>query len=317
MIKIGIIGYGNLGKGVHTAIHKQTDMELFGIFTKRDPDTVNADEVKVYHMKDLANFKDDIDVLIHCGSSEFDLPTQTPQLVKDFNIVDSYDQHAVIKEHIDNVEKNATTKTAIVSVGWDPGLFSATKTIMDAILPDGETQGFFGPGISQGPSNAASNVKGVKMARNYAYPNTENLEAFRNFKETDASKNISKVCYVVLEDNADKAQVEKDILAITHYFTGTKIEFIDEETMIKEHSKWAQGGRIIRRGNTSNDTRHTIEMAINLDSNPEFTAANLVTYARACYKMSQRNERGAYTALDVRPSDLSSKSRDQLIKEML
>ncbi len=317
MIKIGIIGYGNLGKGVHTALLNQTDMELIGVFTKRDPKTVNANEAKVFHMKDLTNFKNEIDVLIHCGSSEFDLPFQTPQLVKEYNIVDSYDQHATIKEHIDKVNAQATTKTAIVSVGWDPGLFSATKTIMDAILPKGETQGFFGPGISQGPSNAASNIEGVKMARNYAYPNLENLDNFRNFKETDDTKNINKVCYFVLEDNADKVQVEKDILAITHYFTGTKIEFIDEETMIKEHSKWAQGGRIIRRGYTSNNTRHTIEMALNLDSNPEFTAANLVTYARACYKMSQRRETGAYIALDVRPSDLSSKSRDQLIKEML
>lgn len=317
MINVGIIGYGNLGKGVQQAITKQDDMTLFGVFTKRDPDTVDANGAKVYHMKDLSQFKDTIDVLIHCGSSEFDLPTQTPQLVKDFNIVDSYDQHAIINKHIENVSKNASNKTAVVSVGWDPGFFSVNKTMIDAILPDGETQGFFGPGISQGPSNAASNVEGVVIARNYAFPNTDNIDKFKNFEDTDASKNVSKICYVVVEEGADKVRIEEEILSNKHYFTGTKIEFIDQETMDKEHSHWAQAGRYIRRGKTSDNTKHTIDLALNLDSNPEFTAANLVVYARACVKMNKRGEFGAFTALDIRPVDLSSKSRDALIVEML
>ena len=317
MIKVGIIGYGNLGKGVQQAITVQDDMTLFGVFTKRDPKTVDAKGAAVYHMRELDNFTEDIDVLIHCGSSEFDLPTQTPELVKKFNIVDSYDQHAIINKHIANTHVNAFDKTAIVSVGWDPGFFSVNKAVIDAILPNGETQGFFGPGISQGPSNAASNVEGVKIARNYAIPNEDNMTKFKNFEETDASLNISKVCYVVAEEGYDKAKIEKDILAITHYFTGTKIVFIDEETMEKEHSHWAQAGRYIRRGYTSENTKHVIDLSLKLDSNPEFTAANLVTYARACVKMNRRNETGAFSALDIRPVDLSSKTRDQLIIEML
>lgn len=318
MIKVGIIGYGNLGKGVQTALLKQEDMALFGIFTKRDPHTVDALGASVYAYDDLLNYQNDIDVLIHCGSSEFDLPTQTPTLVKHFNIVDSYDQHAIIEQHIERVGKNALDKTAIVSVGWDPGFFSMAKTVMDAILPDGQTQGFFGPGISQGPSNVASHVKGVKYARNYAYPNLDNLERFRNLKQTDPTQNTHKVCYVVLEEGADPITVEQDILS-QHYFknSGTQIEFISEETMIEKHSTWPQKGRIVRNAKTSEDTNHRIEVYLDLDSNPEFTAANLVAYARACVKMNQRSISGVYTALDVRPSDLSSKSRAQLIQEML
>lgn len=319
MIKVGIIGYGNLGKGVQTAITHQPDMELFGIFSKRDPKTVDADGAAVYHFDAILDYKDEIDVLIHCGSSEFDLPTQTPKLVKNFNIVDSFDQHAIIDEHIENVGKNALDKTAIVSVGWDPGFFSMTKTVLDSILPNGDTQGFFGPGIAQGPSNVASNVEGVKVARNYSYPNLDNAKKFKNFEEIDPSKNTSKVCYVVLEDGADPQVVEKEIMDIEHYFKGsdTKIEFISQQEYEEKHSSWPQGGRIIRRATTSKNVKHIIELHINLDSNPEFTAANLVAYARACVKMNQRSISGVYTALDVRPSDLSSKSRADLIKEML
>lgn len=317
MINVGIIGYGNLGKGVQQAISKQKDMALFGIFSKRDPQSIDALGAKVFAFDDILNYKEEIDVLIHCGSSEFDLVDQTPQLVQNFNIVDSFDQHAIINQHIAKTHKYAKDKTAIVSVGWDPGFFSVNKLMMDAILPDGETQGFFGPGISQGPSNAASHVKGVKMARNYAYPNTDNIEKYRNFEKTDASQNMSKVCYVVPEDDADIDAIKKDILAISHYFTGTKLEFIDEATMKKEHSHWAQNGRYIRRGHTSDESKHVIDISLKLDSNPEFTAANLVMYARACVKMNQRNETGAFSALDVRPVDLSSKSRDVLILEML
>ena len=319
MIKVGIIGYGNLGKGVQQALSKQDDMKLYGIFSKRNPEDVDANGAKVYAYQDILEHKDQVDVLIHCGSSEFDLPTQTPELVKHFNIVDSYDQHAIIDKHIEAVGINALNKTAIVSVGWDPGFFSMIKTVMDSILPDGETQGFFGPGIAQGPSNVASNIKGVKSARNYSFPNETNYEKFKNFEKTDPSQNTSKVCYIVLEEGADKAQVTKDIMNIEHYFKGTDTElrFITEEEMEKEHSGWPQGGRIVRIAKTSEHIKHVIEVKIDLDSNPEFTAANLVAYARACVKMNQRSITGVYTALDVRPSDLSPKSRAQLIKEML
>ena len=319
MINVAIIGYGNLGKGVQQAISKQNDMELFGVFTKRDPKSLDAQGANLYAYDNILDYKNDIDVLIHCGSSEFDLPTQTPELVKNFNIVDSYDQHAIIAKHIDAVGINAMDKTAIVSVGWDPGFFSMTKTVLDAILPDGETQGFFGPGISQGPSNVASSIEGVKVARNYSFPNEDNLKKFKNFEPIDVSENTSKICYVVLEEGADKEKVTEDIMNIEHYFKGsnTEIKFISEETMEREHSEWPQGGRIVRIAKTSDAIKHVIEVSIDLDSNPEFTAANLVAYARACVKMNQRSITGVYTALDVRPSDLSSKSRAQLIEEML
>ena len=321
MIRIGIIGYGNLGAGVEQAITKQTDMEVFGVFTRRETGSVYTQGSKVYHMKELANLKGQIDVLIHCGSSEFDLRAQTPQLAKDFNIVDSFDMHAIINEHRSRVDQVAKTNktTAMVSVGWDPGIFSAHKTVMDAILPFGATQSFWGYGISQGHSNVASKVKGVKMARNYSVPNQDNIEAFKKHEKIDITLNHTKECYVVAEQGADLEQIREDILNIEHYFKGsvTKVIFITEKDMIENHSKWSQGGRVIRIATTSDGVKHTLDFEIKLDSNPEFTASNLVAYARATYNMHQRGEYGAFTALDVRPRDMSSKSYDQLIKEML
>lgn len=321
MIKIGIIGYGNLGAGVEQAITKQSDMEVFGVFTRRETGSVYTNGSKVFHMKELANLKGHIDVLIHCGSSEFDLRDQTPALARDFNIVDSFDMHALIGEHIRRVDQVAKTNntTALVSVGWDPGIFSSHKTIMDAILPFGATQSFWGYGISQGHSNVASKVKGVKMARNYSVPNQDNIAAFKNHEKIDISLNHTKECYVVPEQGADLEQIRADILNIEHYFKGseTKVIFVTEEDMLKNHNKWSQGGRVIRIGNTSTDTKHTLDFELKLDSNPEFTASVLVAYARATYKMHQRGEFGAYSALDVKPRDMSSKSYEQLIKEML
>ena len=321
MIKVGIIGYGNLGKGVELAISKQPDMEVFGIFSRRDKSTVVSNGSNVYNMDEILDFKEDIDVLIHCGSSEFDLREQTPILAKDFNIVDSFDMHAIISEHIDTVNKVAleNNTTALVSVGWDPGIFSMQKTIFDAILIDGETQSFWGYGISQGHSNVASKVNGVKMARNYSVPNQDNIIAFKNHEEIDASKNHTKDCYVVAEENADLAQIEADILNIEHYFKGsvTNVIFISEEEMLKNHSQWAQAGQIIRTAKTSDNVKHSIDFKLQLDSNPEFTSSVLVAYARAVYKMHERKEYGAFTTLDVRVKDLSSKSYDTLVKEML
>lgn len=322
MIKVGIIGYGNLGAGVEQAITKQPDMEVFGIFTRRDKSSVYPKgNSSVYHIKELASLKGQIDVLIHCGSSEFDLRDQTPALARDFNIVDSFDMHAIIDDHIKRVDQVAKTNntTAVVSVGWDPGIFSAHKTVMDAILPFGATQSFWGYGISQGHSNVASQVDGVKMARNYSVPNQDNIKAFKNHEKIDVTKNHTKECYVVAEEGADLKRIESDILNIEHYFKGseTKVIFITEEDMLENHSKWSQGGRVIRIANTSDDVKHTLDFEIKLDSNPEFTASNLVAYARAAVKMHERQEYGAFSALDIRPRDMSSKSYEQLIKEML
>lgn len=321
MIKIGIIGYGNLGKGVELAVSKQNDMQVFGIFTRRDKNSVKTNGSDVYNMDELLNYKDDIDVLVHCGSSEFDLREQTPKLVKDFNIVDSFDMHAIINEHINNVNEVAlkNNKTALVSVGWDPGIFSAHKTVMDAILVDGETQSYWGYGISQGHSNVASKVNGVVMARNYSVPNRANIEAFKNFEEINPAINHTKECYVVAEDDADLKQIEEDIMNIEYYFKGsdTKIIFISKEEMLENHSQWKQGGQVIRVAKTSDDVKHSLDFKIQLDSNPEFTSSVLTAYARAVYNMHKRNEFGAFTALDVRAKDLSSKSYDELVKEML
>lgn len=320
-MKIGIIGYGNLGKGVQMAIAKQNDMSLFGVFTRRDPKTVSADGATVYHYDDLLKYKDEIDVLIHCGSSEYDLREQTPQLAEHFNIVDSFDIHPIIKDHLEAVERVAKNHktTAIISVGWDPGLFSVNKTIFDAILPDGETMGFYGPGMSQGASNVAMQVEGVKYARNYAYPNEDNVKEFKNFNAVDVSKNHKRVLYVVKDDAYTEADIEAKIMASENYFkgSGTLIKFISEDKMIKEHSGWQQAGRIIRRAKTSDANTQIVELSVTLDSNPEFTASNLVANARAAFKMNQRQEYGGFTSLDVRATDLSSKSREALILEML
>lgn len=318
MIKIGIIGYGNLGKGVQTAISHQNDLELFGVFTKRDPNTLDANGAKVFSFDNILDYKDEIDVLIHCGSSEYDLKDQTPELVKNFNIIDSYDQHGIIDKHIANVAKNASDKTAIVSVGWDPGLFSINRVLFDAILPNGEMHTYYGPGMSQGATNVANNVAGVINARNYAYPNEENIKKFKNFEVIDIKDNHMRKCFVLIEEGANQEEIEKEILDAQYFKnSGTEIIFVDKATMTNDHKEFYQSGRIIRRGHTSEDIKHVLDLHINLDSNPEFTASNLVTYARACYKMNQRNEIGAFTAFDVRPSDLTSLSKDEIIRRYL
>lgn len=321
MIKIGIVGYGNLGKGVEQSISKQPDMEVYGVFSRRDPKTVKTAGSDVYHFDNILDHKGKIDVLVLCGSSEKDLRSQSPQLAEHFNLVDSFDMHALILDHVGkvNVVAEANKTTALVSVGWDPGIFSLQKTIMDAILPDGKTSSFWGPGISQGHSDVASRVNGVVVAKNYSIPNEDNVNDFRDHKEIDPALSHHKEVYVVAEDGADHSKIEEEIKNIPHYFKGGKtiVKFISQEEMTKDHSEWAQGGRVIRAAKTSDDYSHTVEFSVKLDSNPEFTSTVLVAYARAVHNMHQRNEYGAFTALDVRGRDLSSKSRDQLIKEML
>lgn len=321
MIKIAIVGYGNLGKGVELAILKQSDMEVFGIFTRRKVEEVKTNGSLVFPYDKLLQYKDKIDVLILCGSSEKDLRTQSPDLAKHFNIIDSFDMHALILDHVNSVDKIAkeNNKTALVSVGWDPGIFSLQKTIMDAILPHGETQSFWGPGISQGHSDVASRIEGVEMAKNYSIPNEENIEKFRNYEPIDKSISHHKVCYVVAEDKNEHTRIEKEIKNIPHYFKGseTTVKFITKEEMIANHSSWGQGGRLIHTSKTSDENNHRVEYSVNLDSNPEFTSSVMVAYARAAYKMHKRQEFGAFTALDVKGQDMSEKDRDTLIKEML
>ena len=321
MIKIGIVGYGNLGKGVEKAIKMQPDMETYGIFTRRNKNSIKANGTSVYHYDELLNFKESIDVLILCGSSEKDLRTQSPELANNFNIVDSFDMHAIILKHLNTVDEIAkkSNKTALVSAGWDPGIFSLQKTIMESVLPEGQTQSFWGPGISQGHSDVASRVKGVKFARNYSIPKDENITKFKNHEEIDVSKNHQKICYVVSEDERENKRIEDDIKNIPYYFKGsnTLVKFISEKEMIKDHSKWVQGGRVIRTARTSENNFHTLEYSVKLDSNPEFTSSVLVAYARAVYKMNKRKEYGAFTALDVKGKDLSNKNLETLIKEML
>ena len=321
MIKIGIVGYGNLGKGVEQAVTNQSDMEVYGIFTRRNPKNVNTQGSFAYHFNELVDHKNDIDVLVLCGSSEKDLRIQSPELAKHFSIVDSFDMHALILDHVDTVNEVAKSNntTALVSAGWDPGIFSLQKTIMDSILPDGKTQSFWGPGISQGHSDVASRVKGVKMARSYSIPNEKNIVKFKNHEEIDVTTNHHKICYVVAEDGNQHSRIEKEIKNIPYYFKGssTEINFISEAEMNKNHPKWPQGGRIIRTAKTSEYNNQTVEYSVKLASNPEFTASVMVAYARATYKMNQRKEYGAFTALDVRGQDMSSKDRETLIKEML
>ena len=280
MIKIGIVGYGNLGKGVEQSISMQPDMELYGVFSKRGNNGVETQGSPVYHYNEILNHKDKIDVLVLCGSSEKDLRTQSSELAQYFNIVDSFDMHAIILDHVEAVELAAKSNntTALVSAGWDPGIFSLQKTIMDSVLPQGETQGFWGPGISQGHSDVARRVKGVKMAKNYSIPNEENIEKFKSHEEIDMTTNNRKICFVVAEDEKEHARIEDEIKNIPHYFKGgiTSVQFISEEEMKGNHSEWPQGGKVIRRGRTSKDNKHTMEYSVKLDSNPEFTSAVLV-----------------------------------------
>lgn len=321
MIKIGIVGYGNLGKGVETAVAKQSDMEVYAVFSRRDASKVETAGSKVFSYNDILDHKENVDVLVLCGSSEKDLRKQSPELAKNFNIVDSFDMHALILDHVKGVDKVAKENktTALISAGWDPGIFSLQKTIMDAVLVDGETTSFWGPGISQGHSDVASRVDGVTVARGYSIPNEDNIVDFRNHEAIDASQSHEKIVYVVAEKAEDHDRIEKEIKNIPHYFKGSKttIRFISKEEMEKDHSQWPQGGRVIRAAKTSKNNKHTLEYSVKLDSNPEFTSSVMVAYARAAYKMSERNEFGAFTAVDVRGKDMSSKDRETLIKEML
>ena len=324
-IRIGIYGYGNLGKGVEEAIKQNDDMELVAVFSRRDVASVkiNTPSAKVLRAEDAASFKDSIDVMILCGGSATDLPIQTPEMAKMFNVIDSFDTHARIPEHFENVEKNALNaqKTAIISVGWDPGMFSVNRLYSEAILPNGSTYTFWGKGVSQGHSDAIRRIDGVVDAKQYTIPLEDALNAARSGEKVSLTtrQKHRRECFVVAEDGADKEKIENEIKTMPNYFADydTTVHFISLEELKREHSKIAHGGFVIRSGETKDGNKHIIEYNLKLDSNPEFTSSVLVAYARAAYRMNKEGTFGCKSVLDVAPSYLSAKSSLELYKELL
>ena len=325
-IKIAIAGYGNLGKGVECAIKKNEDTELYGVFTRRNPDSVNTlTDAPVYHIDDILNHKENIDVLIICGGSATDLPVQTPEFVKNFNVIDSFDTHAKIPEHFENVDASAKAsgKIGIISVGWDPGMFSLNRLYAEAILPDGEDYTFWGKGVSQGHSDAIRRIEGVVDARQYTVPVQEALDAVRRGEnpELTVRQKHTRECYVVVEDGADKAKIENEIKTMPNYFADydTTVNFITKEELDANHSKMAHGGFVFRTGTTgfNNENKHVIEYRLTLDSNPEFTSSVLVAYARAAHKLSKEGISGCKTVYDIAPAYLSPLSGDEIRAHLL
>ena len=326
-IRIGILGYGNLGKGIECAIKQNDDMELVGVFTRRNPDTVTilTEGVKVYTVDELVDKKDDMDVLILCGGSATDLPKQTPEYAKYFNVVDSFDTHARIPEHFDAVNKAALEngKVAMISCGWDPGMFSLNRLYGGAILPQGKDYTFWGKGVSQGHSDAIRRIEGVIDARQYTIPVDSAVERVRNGENPELTvrdKHIRE-CFVVASDDADKAKIENEIKTMPNYFADydTVVHFISADEMKRDHSGIPHGGVVIRSGKTglNSENNHIIEYSLKLDSNPEFTSSVLVAYARAAYRMSKEGMSGCKTVFDVPPAYLSSKSADELRASIL
>ena len=325
-IRIGILGYGNLGRGVELAIQHCPDMELAGVFTRRDPASLKTiTGANVYSMEQAETMQDDIDVMILCGGSATDLPEQTPKFASMYNVVDSFDTHANIPAHFAAVDTQAKAngKTAIISTGWDPGMFSLNRVLMQAILPQGDTYTFWGKGVSQGHSDAIRRLDGVKDARQYTIPVESALEAVRNGEApqlTTRQKHLRE-CFVVAEEGADLARIEQQIVTMPNYFADydTTVHFISEEELKANHSGIPHGGFVIHSGKTgvNGENTHVIEYALKLDSNPEFTASVLVAYARAAYGMHKDGITGCQTVFDVAPRYLIPVSNEQLRKEML
>ena len=326
-IKIGIAGYGNLGRGVECAIKQNPDMELAAVFTRRNPKSVQilTEGVPVCRIEDAGEWKDRIDVMILCGGSATDLPEQTPAFAKMFNVIDSFDTHAKIPEHYANVDAAAKEggKVSIISVGWDPGMFSLNRLYANAILPDGKDYTFWGKGVSQGHSDAVRRVEGVKDARQYTIPVESSLEAVREGKnpELTTREKHTRECFVVLEEGADAAKVEEEIKNMPNYFSDydTTVHFISAEELQKNHSGIPHGGFVLRSGKTgwNGENSHLIEYSLKLDSNPEFTSSVLAAYARAAYRLSCEGVSGCRTVFDIAPAYLSEKSGEELRKMML
>ena len=325
--RIGIYGYGNLGRGVENAIRQNADMELFGVFTRRDPATlkIGTERARVLSTSDVEKYKNDIDVMIICGGSATDLPQQTPALAKSFCVVDSFDTHARIPEHFASVDAAAKEggNVAMISVGWDPGMFSLNRLLAGAILPDGEDYTFWGKGVSQGHSDAIRRIEGVVDAKQYTIPVESALDAVRSGsapKLTTREKHVRE-CFVVAEEGADKERIEREICTMPNYFADydTTVHFITMEELKRDHAGIPHGGFVIRSGRTGKELEHNhvIEYSLKLDSNPEFTASVIVSYARAAYKLSAEGAVGCKTVLDIAPVYLSPKSPEELRRELL
>lgn len=324
-LKIGIAGYGNLGRGTEASIKQQPDMELVAVFTRRNPDSlkISTPSAKVLSIDDAKNYTDQVDVMILCGGSATDLPEQTPDLAKMFNTVDSFDTHAKIPEYFASVDKvsQKSGKTNIISVGWDPGLFSINRAMSEAILPEGETYTFWGKGLSQGHSDAIRRVEGVKSGVQYTIPSKEAITRVRNGENPvlSTSEKHTRDCYIVAEEGADREKIEQEIKTMQNYFADyeTTVTFISEEELKKNHSQMPHGGFVIRSGNTGTSNNHIYEFSLNLDSNPEFTSSVLVAYARAAFRLNKMGQVGAKTVFDVAPGLLSLKSAAELRKNLL
>ena len=325
-IRIGIVGYGNIGRGVEQAIKRNEDMELAAVFTRRDPASVKVatEGAKVVHMDDMLSMKGDVDVMVLCGGSATDLPIMGPEIAANFNTIDSFDTHAKIPEYFANVDKAAKegNNISIISVGWDPGMFSLNRLYAESILVQGSTYTFWGKGVSQGHSDAIRRIPGVKNAIQYTVPVDEAVDQVRSGSEpklTTRDKHMRE-CYVVAQEGANKAEIENAIKTMPNYFDeyNTTVHFISEEELKRDHSKMPHGGFVIRTGETGEEgNKHVIEYSLKLDSNPEFTASVLIAYARAAYRLNQKGENGARSVFDIAPALLSMKTPEQLRKEIL
>ena len=325
-IRIGIVGYGNIGRGVEQAIARNDDMELKAVFTRRDPAAVaiKTPGAEVKHFDDMLSMRDAIDVMMLCGGSATDLPVMGPEIAANFNTIDSFDTHAKIPEYFKSVNKEAkeSNHLSLISCGWDPGLFSLNRALLEAILPNGNNYVFYGRGLSQGHSDAIRRINGVKNAVQYTVPYEESVEKVRS-GENPTFSSVREVmwreCFVVLEDGADKETVEKEIKEMPNYFEpyNTVVHFITEDELLKNHSGMPHGGFVLRSGRTSDNINQVAEFSLKLDSNPEFTASVLVAYARAAYRLSANGECGAKTVFDIAPALLSQKTPEQLRKEIL
>lgn len=325
-IRVGILGYGNLSKGVESAIAQNPDMELVAVFTRRDPDSIKTySGVQVLGTTELMEYKDKIDVLVLGGGSATDLPEQTPEYVKYFNVVDSFDTHARIPEHFANVDKaaKAAGKVGIISVGWDPGMFSLLRMISTSVLPEGENYTFWGKGVSQGHSDAIRRIDGVKDARQYTIPVEEAMNRVRSGENPSllVRDKHTRECFVVVEEGADKAAIESEIINMPNYFADyyTTVHFISEEEMKREHSGLPHGGFVVRSGVTgfSKEHKHIVEYSLKLDSNPEFTGSVITAYVRAAYKLAAEGVSGCKTVFDIAPAYLSALSAEELRKTLL
>lgn len=321
-IKLGIVGYGNLGKGVELAIRQNPDMELVGIFSRRSPETVKS-QAKVFSYREIEKYKKEIDILILCGGSATDLPGQTAELNKSFNTIDSFDTHPKIPTYFASVDASARAHNtlSLISTGWDPGLFSLIRVISESFLPAGKTYTFWGRGVSQGHSNAIKKINGVKNAVQYTVPDKAAVEEIRNGTQPNLSSADmhNRVCYVVAEEGADKSEIEKKIKSMPDYFAPyhTEVHFISEQELSKDHSHMQHGGRVIRSGITGRDTNQHLEFSLNLESNPEFTANILVACARAVVRLRGDGKMGAISIFDIPVGYLSPYSPEELRKRLL